>query len=159
MGRVETAKSLDLERSMNMQIRILTIEEHLKHMDMIDGLDDKRRIEAHGAMIWHNSMQRSFFKRAREVIDRINEPISKDIFALVKDLISTIEKWETFHRDFQNKVNKIQEQEILYENHDDQTRKFLISYSNQCKERLCSENRGIEKKLILENFLKSITKK
>lgn len=42
MARTETAKSLDLERSMNMQVRMLTIEEHLKHMDMLDGLDDKR---------------------------------------------------------------------------------------------------------------------
>lgn len=32
---------------------------------------------------------------------------------------------------------------MLYENHDDQTRKLLIDYSIQCKERLSNENKGI----------------
>lgn len=159
MGRTETAASLALERSMNMQSRVMTFEEHLKHMDMLDNLDDERRKEYHGAIIWHNSMQRNFFKRSREVINQINEPISKDLFSLVKQLISTIEEWETFHRDFHKKIKNNQEQEDIYEHFDDGTRRFLISYSEQCRERLSNENRRVEEKLILENALKAMSKK
>lgn len=159
MGRTETAKSKDLERSMNMQVRMLTFAEHLQHMEMIDNLDDERRKEYQGAIIWHNSMQRSFFKRSREAINQINEPISKDIFSIVKEFISILDEWETFHRDFHNKIKNNQEQENIYEQHEDDTRKFLIAYSEQCRERLSKENRDIEEKLILENVLKSMSKK
>lgn len=159
MGRTETAKSKDLERSMNMQVRMLTFAEHLQHMEMIDNLDDERRKEYQGSIIWHNSMQRSFFKRSREAINQINEPISKDIFSIVKEFIVILNEWETFHHDFHSKIKNNQDQEKIYEQHEDDTRRFLIAYSEQCKERLSKENRDIEEKLILENVLKSMSKK
>lgn len=137
----------------------MTYEEHLKHMEMIDKLDDERRKDYHGTIIWHNSMERNFFKRAREVINQINEPISKDIFSLVKTLVETVNEWEEFHRDFHNKIKRNQEQEQIYEKHDDDTRNFLITYSEQCRERISTENRAIEEKLILENTLKLLSKK
>ncbi len=36
MGRKESALSLELERSMNMQVRVETFEEHLRHAGIIE---------------------------------------------------------------------------------------------------------------------------
>jgi len=42
MVRPDSALSLELERSMNMQVRVETFEEHLRHAGVIDDLDGER---------------------------------------------------------------------------------------------------------------------
>ncbi|MCS5420286.1 MULTISPECIES: hypothetical protein [Psychrilyobacter] len=46
MARPESALSLELERSMNMQVRVSTFEEHLRHAQMISDLDRERRVKS-----------------------------------------------------------------------------------------------------------------
>lgn len=159
MARTETAKSLELERSMNMQVRVMTFEEHLSHLKMIDKIDDERRREHHGTLVWQNSMQRNFFKRVKESIGDINDPITRDNFSILKDILRIIDEWMEFQNDFQNKVKLNRQQEEIYEKHEDDTREFLIIYAQQCREKLSIENRNIEEKLILENVLKLMSKK
>ena len=43
----QTIPSMELERSMNLQARVMTIEEVLRHSEVIDDLDDSRRSHLH----------------------------------------------------------------------------------------------------------------
>lgn len=159
MARTETAASLELGRSMDMQIRVMTFGEHLQHMEMIDKLDDNRRKEQQGAVIWHNSMQRSFFKRIRAAIGDINDPITRDTLSIIKNVMEVLGQWEEFHHEYHSKLRNIQEREEIYEEKDDKVRKFLITYAEQCRERLSLENRAIEERMILENVIRKMAKK
>ena len=58
MGRKESAHSLMLERSMNMQVRVETFEEHLRHAGVIDSLDDDRRKKSFNLDKWNEDMQK-----------------------------------------------------------------------------------------------------
>ena len=46
MARPESALSLELERSMNMQVRVVTFQEHLRHAQIINDLDRERRVKS-----------------------------------------------------------------------------------------------------------------
>ncbi|WP_156877398.1 hypothetical protein [Psychrilyobacter atlanticus] len=46
MARPDSALSLELERSMNMQVRVATFEEHLRQAQIISDLDHERRVKS-----------------------------------------------------------------------------------------------------------------
>lgn len=46
MARPDSALSLELERSMNMQVRVATFEEHLRQAQVISDLDRERRVKS-----------------------------------------------------------------------------------------------------------------
>ncbi|MGL5655882.1 MAG: hypothetical protein ACRCXY_03465 [Fusobacteriaceae bacterium] len=150
MGRTETASSKELERSMNMQVRVTTVEEHLSYMATVDKLDDKRRDDLRGHIIWHNSVQTGFFKRIETTIKDNN--FSDELKTIFDEMLS-------FHKVFHKKLLENFEKEDYFEMCDDKTRIFLIDYIRCCREKLGNESRGIEEKLILENALKAISKK
>lgn len=55
--------SSDLERSMNMTSRIMTFEECLRNAEVIDLLDDKRRVKMFNLLTWNNDMLSNFIDR------------------------------------------------------------------------------------------------
>lgn len=155
MGRTETASSLELVRSMNHHARTLTFEQHLKHMERIDKLDDKRRGELRGYLVWNESMQVNFLKRITSTISTTsfeNEKILNDI----REIIAEMSK---FNKDFNKKIKENFIKEDYFEQKDDETRTFLIDYAEICREKLGDESRDIEEKMMLENVLKAISKK
>ena len=155
MGRTETASSLELKRSMNQQVRTMTYEEHLKHMERIDKLDDKRRDELRGYIIWNESMQISFLKRITNIINNSSFEDEK-IFNNIKEI--TLEMLK-LNKDFNKRIKDNFIKEDYFEQKDDETRRFLIKYSEICRERLGDESRDIEEKMMLENAIKLISKK
>ena len=68
MARPDSALSLELERSMNMQVRVETFEEHLRHAGVIDDLDDERRIKSFNLNKWNEDMQKSFSKTRSKIL-------------------------------------------------------------------------------------------
>ena len=57
----------ELERSMNLQSRVMTIEETLRNSDVIDKIDDKRRDKMHGVLRWAKDIHKSNIHDVREV--------------------------------------------------------------------------------------------
>lgn len=155
MGRTETASSLELVRSMNQLSRSLTYEEHLKYMESIDKLDDERRNELRGLIIWNESMQTNFLKRIQNVID-LSFFKDESTFDSIKKIISEM---SNFNKGLNKKIKENFIKEDFFEQKDDETRRFLITYSERCRERLGDENREIEEKMMLENAMKLISKK
>lgn len=155
MGRTETASSLELKRSMNQQARTMTYEEHLKYMERIDKLDDKRRNELRGYIIWNESMQISFLKRITNIINNSSFEDEK-ILNNIKEITLEMSK---LNKDFNQKIKDNFIKEDYFEQKDDETRQFLIKYSEICRERLGDESRDIEEKMMLENAIKLISKK
>ncbi|MGL6065011.1 MAG: hypothetical protein ACRC0S_08005 [Fusobacteriaceae bacterium] len=145
MARVENFYSSELERSMNMQGRVMTFEEHLRHMEVIDKLDDERIAKSHGAFIWYQSMMSNFEKRLEEVL------IDSEINIL--KLIELKNEIKDFNKKYIVKLKEIHEMELYFENEDDKLREYLIEYSVKCRKELRIENSSVEKKLLLQNLL------
>ena len=61
MGKA-SIPSMELERSMNLQVHVMTVEETLRHSAVIDELDDKRREKLHNVIKWVKEMQISFIR-------------------------------------------------------------------------------------------------
>ena len=54
--RTENSNSLALERSMNLQCKIMTFEEALRNAQVIDKLDDERREKMFGLIKWQRDI-------------------------------------------------------------------------------------------------------
>lgn len=144
MSRPESAFSLELERSMNMQVRITTFEEHLTMSKSIDELDDERRKKAHNLSKWNQDMQIHFAKKRKSAIE------NKD-WEAIEELEKEINE---FNEVFFRKQKKMEELENYYEQKDDELRDWLLDYAVKCRERLRIENSEIEKRLLKENLEK-----
>ena len=148
MVRPVSALSLELERSMNMQVRVETFEEHLRHGEIIDQLDDDRRTKSFNLDKWNEDMQKSFTK-ARKVILKLDD------LTEVKEALKELDKKvNSFNKTYSKKIKQIRALELEYEKSDDELRIWLINYSTRCREKLRIENSGIEKKMMEENILK-----
>lgn len=66
MGKA-SIPSMELERSMNLQVHVMTVEETLRHSAVIDELDDKRREKLHNVIKWVKEMQISFIRDLQEI--------------------------------------------------------------------------------------------
>lgn len=139
--RTENSNSLALERSMNLQAKIMTFEEALRNATVIDELDDERRKNSFNLFKWQNDMFIHFKKRLENIlIDNTYNLLE----TFLKDFVE-------FNNKFQTSLNKLKKDELHYESLDDELREFLINYSIKCREELKIENSAIEKKLIREN--------
>ncbi|MGB6130051.1 MAG: hypothetical protein WBG30_15000 [Psychrilyobacter sp.] len=150
MARPDSALSLELERSMNMQVRIGTFEEHLRHAGVIDDLDDERRIKSFNLNKWNEDMQKSFTKTRSKILKL------KDLPSMKKALEDLDKKINEFNDTYLEKRKQIDALEVQYEALDDDVRIWLLEYSVGCREKLKIENSNIEKKLIKENLTKKI---
>lgn len=125
--------SLELERSMNLQSRVMKIEEALRHSAVIDELDDKRRENLHEIIIWTKE-QHNFLKNLAKGDLKI--------------------KLEEFIVKFNKAIDTVMKKEIQLENLDDNNREFLISYTIQTRENLKKENSDFEKEIISRRVAK-----
>lgn len=146
MARPDSALSLELERSMNMQVRIGTFEEHLRHVGVIDDLDDERRVKSFNLNKWNEDMQKSFTKTRSKILKLT------DLLSMKKALEDLDKKINEFNDTYFEKRKQIDALEVQYEALDDDVRIWLLEYAVSCREKLKIENSSIEKKLIKENI-------
>lgn len=140
--------SSDLERSMNLQSRIMTFEECLRNAKVIDALDDKRRVKMFNLLVWNDDMQNNFISK----LDKIT--LEAEIEILKQDIRELRKNMKIFTEKFKKSINVVKNDEIKYEEMDDNLREFLINYAVECREKLKIENSEVETKMILENLEK-----
>jgi len=146
MGRGENVDSLELKRSMNMQARVMTFEEYLRHSKVIDDMDDERRKKSFNLNKWNEDMQKSFQKKRKKLYE-IN-----DFKALRKGLKDLDNEINDFNIKFIERRKEIDLLEVEYERLDDESREQLLNYVISCREKLRIENNEIETRLIKENL-------
>lgn len=115
MGKA-SIPSMELERSMNLQVHVMTVEETLRHSAVIDELDDKRREKLHNVIKWVKEMQISFIRDLQEIYRS----------TALESLGKEIEKQSKFLKQFTKSIDSILKQEIELEKLDDNTRNYLI---------------------------------
>ncbi|MBR8701300.1 MULTISPECIES: hypothetical protein [unclassified Fusobacterium] len=126
--------SLELERSMNLQSRVMTIEETLRHSSVIDEIDDQRRNHLHEIITWTKEQHNYFLKVLSDTE--------------IKD------KFEDFIMKFNKIIDTVLTKEMELENIDDQNREFLINYIAITREKLRDENSSFEKEIISRRITK-----
>lgn len=145
--------SMELERSMNLMCRVMTIEEVLRNSEVIDSLDDKRREE-------HDEVLENLF----ELILKKDKEINKIIKLFPEDTQEII-NLKTKINEVQNKYKSILElhlkkslsirlKEKELEKVDDENRCYLIHYTKECREKLGNENSKIEAEIITRRITK-----
>ncbi|WP_270445684.1 hypothetical protein [Fusobacterium varium] len=132
--------SLELGRSMDLQVHVMTVEETLRHSAVIDELDDKRRDKLHNIVKWVKDMQKSFINDLQEIyksteIEREN----------IKKLL---DKQSKFEKQFIKSIDVVLKQELELEAIDDNARQYLINYTADTREKLKDANSEIEKEII-----------
>lgn len=137
MGKA-SIPSMELERSMNLQVHVMTVEETLRHSAVIDELDDKRREKLHNVIKWVKEMQISFIRDLQEIYRS----------TALESLGKEIEKQSKFLKQFTKSLDSILKQEIELEKLDDNTRNYLIELTVDTREKLKDENSKIEKEII-----------
>ena len=137
MGKA-SIPSMELERSMNLQVHVMTVEETLRHSAVIDELDDERRTKLHNVIKWTKEMQLSFIRDLQEIYRS----------TALESLGKEIEKQSKFLRQFTKSIDSILKQEIELEKLDDNTRNYLIELTVDTREKLKDENSKIEKEII-----------
>lgn len=129
----QTIASMELERSMNLQSRVMTIEEALRHSSVIDTLDDERRKQLHEIVAWTKEQHNTFKESATGHLK---------------------EKIESFITKFNKAIDAILEKEIQLEDIDDKNREFLINFAATTRENLRNDNSIFEKEIIARRTTK-----
>lgn len=137
MGK-PSVPSLELERSMNLQVHMMTVEQTLRHSTVIDEVDDKRRDGLHNIIRWAKEMNLSFIRDLQKIYKDTGLEVLK----------AQIEKQKKFLKQFSNSVDNNLKQEIELEKIDDNTRNYLIALTADATEQLKNENSNIEKEII-----------
>lgn len=138
MGK-PTLPSMELERSMNLQVHVMTVEETLRHSAVIDKLDDERRTKLHNLIKWAKEMQISFIKDLQEIYKNTG----------LESLGKEIERQSKFLKQFTKSIDAVLRQELELEALDDNTREYLIDYAVKTRENLKEDNSRLEREIIL----------
>lgn len=139
MGK-PSVPSLELERSMDLQVSVMTIDETLRHSKVIDEIDDKRRDKLHNIVKWVKDMQKSFINDLQEIYKNTEEGKEQ-----IKKLL---EKQSKFAKQFTKSIDAVLKQELELEAIDDKAREYLITYTADTREKLKDANSRIEKEII-----------
>lgn len=133
--------SLELARSMNLQSRVMTIEEGLRHARTIDELDDARREKMHGIIKWVKDINVSFIKDLKTLLKTDEKELKEKILFI-------LEKQEKFNQRFITSIDKVLKDEVELEKIDDKTREYLIKYTLETREKLKDDNSHFESEII-----------
>ena len=138
----------ELERSMNLQSRVMTIEETLRNSDVVDKIDDKRREKMHGVLRWAKDIHKSIINDLREV-KKISEGKNLELGD------NLLQKTTKFSERCEKTITKLIADEEVLERLDDENRVFLIKYAKTTREELKKDNSifeqlSIEKRLNIE---------
>ncbi|WP_163468513.1 hypothetical protein [Fusobacterium sp. IOR10] len=144
--------SVELERSMNLQVHIMTFEEALRNASVIDRLDDKRRIKLYDVLSWNNDMSKSFYKKLLTISEKIRDPIVN------QEVLDLLKQMKEFQEKFTVSIGKEKQEDFHYESLDDNLRNYLINYAVQAREKLKIDNSKVETKLILESIERKMRK-
>lgn len=149
MSRPECYLSLELEQRMNLQVRILTLQDYHRYGEAIDASDDDRREKAFGLDKWNEDMMTYFLK----VLDIAIEDEDWD---LIKQTRKEIEE---FKQKYFEKRKELQELELYYEDLDDKLREWILEYLATCLEKTRNESSKIDLQMIKENLEKKRARK
>ena len=138
MGKA-SIPSMELERSMNLQVHVMTVEETLRHSAVIDKLDDERRTKLHNLIKSAKEMQISFIRDLKVIYKSTG----------LESLRKEIEKQNKFLKQFTKSIDAILKQELELEALDDNTREYLIDYAVKTRENLKEDNSRLEREIIL----------
>lgn len=133
--------SMELARSMNLQSHVMTIEEGLRHSEMIDKLDDARRGKLHNIIKWVKDINVSFIKDLKTLLKTDEKELKEKILFI-------LEKQEKFNQRFTKSIDKVLKDEVELEKIDDKTREYLIKYTLETREKLKNDNSNFESEII-----------
>lgn len=133
--------SMELARSMNLQSHVMTIEEGLRHSEMIDKLDDARREKLHNIIKWVKDINVSFIKDLKTLLKADEKELKEKILFI-------LEKQEKFNQRFTKSIDKVLKDEVELEKIDDKTRGYLIKYTLETREKLKNDNSNFESEII-----------
>lgn len=133
--------SMELARSMNLQSHVMTIEEGLRHSEMIDVLGDARREKLHNIIKWVKDINVSFIKDLKTLLKTDEKEVKEKILFI-------LEKQEKFNQRFVKSIDKVLKDEVELEKIDDKTREFLIKYTLETREKLKNDNSNFESEII-----------
>lgn len=133
--------SMELARSMNLQSHVMTIEEGLRHSEMIDALDDARREKLHNIIKWVKDINVSFIKDLKTLLKADEKELKEKILFI-------LEKQEKFNQRFVKSIDKVLKDEVELEKIDDKTREYLIKYTLETREKLKNDNSNFESEII-----------
>lgn len=133
--------SMELARSMNLQSHVMTIEEGLRHSEMIDKLDDTRREKLHNIIKWVKDINVSFIKDLKILLKTDEKELKEKILFI-------LEKQEKFNQRFVISIDKVLKDEIELEKIDDKTREYLIKYTLETREKLKNDNSNFESEIV-----------
>lgn len=133
--------SMELARSMNLQSHVMTIEEGLRHSEMIDKLDDARREKLHNIIKWVKDINVSFIKDLKTLLKTDEKEVKEKILFI-------LEKQEKFNQRFVKSIDKVLKDEVELEKIDDKTREFLIKYTLETREKLKNDNSNFESEIV-----------
>lgn len=133
--------SMELARSMNLQSHVMTIEEGLRHSEMIDKLDDTRREKLHNIIKWVKDINVSFIKDLKTLLKTDEKELKEKILFI-------LEKQEKFNQRFTKSIDKVLKDEVGLEKIDDKIREYLIKYTLETREKLKNDNSNFESEII-----------
>lgn len=133
--------SMELARSMNLQSHVMTIEEGLRHSEMIDKLDDVRREKLHNIIKWVKDINVSFIKDLKTLLKTDEKELKEKILFI-------LEKQEKFNQRFTKSIDKVLKDEVELEKIDDKTREYLIKYTLETREKLKNDNSNFESEIV-----------
>lgn len=133
--------SMELARSMNLQSHVMTIEEGLRHSEMIDVLDDARREKLHNIIKWVKDINVSFIKDLKTLLKTDEKELKEKILFI-------LEKQEKFNQRFTKSIDKVLKDEVELEKIDDKTREYLIKYTLETREKLKNDNSNFESEIV-----------
>lgn len=125
--RVPTSASEELNRSMNQQVRLMTIDEKMRHAFVIDMADDERRNKMIKTLKHLYDMNSYFAKK-------FNDP-----------------EYNKFIKTIKIKLNTLMEEELHFEKLDDSIREEIRAYLVSSQTSLREENNICELKILEEN--------
>ncbi len=144
MARPICALSLELEQRMNLQVRIMTIQDHFRYSSVIDEADDDRRKKAFGFDKHTEDMLIYFLKL-------LDKAIESEDWNLVK---KTRGELTSFKEKYTAKKKALHELELHYEELDDKLREWIMEYLATCLERTQNESSKIDLQIIRESLEK-----
>ena len=133
--------SMELARSMNLQSHVMTIEEGLRHSEMIDKLDDARREKLHNIIKWVKDINVSFIKDLKTLLKTDEKELKEKILFI-------LEKQEKFNQRFTKSIDKVLKDEVELEKIGDKTREYLIKYTLETREKLKNDNSNFESEIV-----------
>ena len=145
----ETIEDVLLERSMNCQSRMMTVDERFRYAADIDKKDDVRRQKSFNYDKWNEDMMKSFIRDLKKAKEEKKWEAVDAIFI----------KMENFQKEYFPKRKKLQDEELLYEKLDDHNRDWSIDFVIKCIEKIKNENSVINLKMMADELEKLKTQK